>query len=286
MLVCSNVLSDDLKFAGEVDKTQYELGRTHFESLQRYSKMPKYGKCWTNTLVSLQEGCKQLTELTQSRLALAYLNCFLQVYGKDPYPCDDSINVQDCTLGITESDRSSLATFFTHTQDMCYFLQAQVWHEITRNMITTLSQTTTEVMENLADAINLQKEALSNQEIIITQSMNLSHMINSSSENLYIFFNRTHQQLNLIIGIVDAISFFQKVLYGKISLINSITYYCVWVCGSLLFTSTARTKSARFSMIIFVIFNMFIDFLLYLMYIGNLMDFSYIEVSGIVLFMY
>lgn len=260
LFVCSTALRD---FKLEVDKTQYEAGKTQFELLQTQSQMPEYGKCWTSTVVSLQEGCKHLTDFTQSRLALAYLNCFLQVQGREPYPCDESMRVRECMLDITESDRSSLATFFTHTQNICYFLQSQVWHENTQATITRLSQTSSEVAENLAATTELQREALHNQEIIIQQSVNLSHVINSSSENLHAvisdFRKTTDEQRLLINDIFDKIASLQRTMLGEFSGFYSIVYYTMSVLLSYLVTSTPRTGSARFWMFGIVTANILVE---------------------------
>lgn len=50
---------------------------------------------------------------------------------------------------MNEVDRSSLTTFFTHTQNICYFLQAQVWQEETDMTINRLSATSSQVSLNL-----------------------------------------------------------------------------------------------------------------------------------------
>lgn len=260
LFVCSTALRD---FKFEVDKTQYEAGKTQFELLQTQSQMPQYGTCWTGTVLSLQEGCKHVTDVTQSRLALAYLNCFLQVQGREPYQCDDGMRVSECMLDITESDRSSLATFFTHTQNICYFLQSQVWHENTQATITRLSQTSSEVAENLAATTDLQREALRNQEIIIQQSVNLSHVINSSSENLHAvisdFRKTTDEQRLLINDIFGKIASLQRTMLGEFSGFYSIVYYTMSVLLSYLVTSTPRTGSARFWMFGIVTANILIE---------------------------
>lgn len=260
LFVCSTALRD---FKFEVDKTQYEAGKTQFELLQTQSQMPRYGTCWTGTVLSLQEGCKHVTDVTQSRLALAYLNCFLQVQGREPYQCDDGMRVSECMLDITESDRSSLATFFTHTQSICYFLQSQVWHENTQATITRLSQTSSEVAENLAATTDLQREALRNQEIIIQQSVNLSHVINSSSENLHAvisdFRKTTDEQRLLINDIFGKIASLQRTMLGEFSGFYSIVYYTMSVLLSYLVTSTPRTGSARFWMFGIVTANILIE---------------------------
>ncbi|XP_061187441.1 uncharacterized protein LOC133195574 [Saccostrea echinata] len=265
----------------EMDKTQYEEGRTQFEVLQRRSQNPKYGKCWTNTVVLLQEGCKHLTDVTQSRLALSYLNCFLEIQGRTTYPCDETVSVRECLLDVTESDRTSLTNFFTHTHSICYFLQSQVWHENTQNTITRLSQASDEVAENLAATTDLQKEALKNQEIIIQQSTNLSNIINSSSENLHAvildFQKTTDEQRILINDIFDKIVHLQKTMLGEFSGFYSIVYYTVSIVLSYLITSTPRTAAARFWMFGIVTFNIIIERVIIYMFTSGYLEEDNIE---------
>ena len=62
-----------------VDMTRYHEGKHQFELIQQNSNRPRYGFCWKNAISAIQSGCKRLTDVEQTRLALAYLNCFLQV---------------------------------------------------------------------------------------------------------------------------------------------------------------------------------------------------------------
>ncbi|XP_048741646.2 uncharacterized protein LOC125655413 [Ostrea edulis] len=257
----------------DVDKKQYESGKTQYELLQTQAQMPEYGKCWTNTLTSLQEGCKHLTDETQTRLALAYLNCFLQVQGRDSYQCDEGMSTRECLLDITEADRPSLTTFFTHTQNICYFLQSQVWHEKTQNTIKRLSRASDEVAENLAATTVLQREALRNQEVIMQQSTNLSLIINSSSENLHAIISDFHKMTNdqriLINDIFDKIVHLQRTMLGEFSGFYSVVYYTLSIMLSYLLTSTPRTAPARFWMFGIMTLNIIIERFIITMFISG-----------------
>ncbi|XP_062610580.1 uncharacterized protein LOC134272351 [Saccostrea cucullata] len=268
----------------EVDKTRYEEGRTQYEVLQRRSENPQYGKCWTSTVAMIQEGCRHLTDVTQSRLALAYLNCFLEVQGRSPYHCDETMSVKECLLDVTESDRTSLTNFFTHTHSICYFLQSQIWHENTQNTITRLSQASDEVAENLAATTDLQREALKNQEIIIQQSTNLSNIINSSSENLPAvmsdFQKTTDKQRILINDIFDKIVHLQKTMLGEFSGFYSIVYYTVSIVLSYLLTSTPRTAAARFWMFGIVTLNIIMERIIISMFTSGYVEDGNIEESA------
>lgn len=81
-------------------------------------------------------GCKRLTDDEQSRMALTLANCHLAKAGFDTYPCDETMEIKDC-LNPMKGDSISFnayTEFFTHTQDICFFLQSQVYD----SMITVI----------------------------------------------------------------------------------------------------------------------------------------------------
>ena len=227
----------------EVDKTQYEAGRAQFELLQSQSQLRQYGKCWTNTLSSMQEGCARLTADMQKRLAFAYLKCYLG--DRDTYTCDDSMSFEECRDTIKDiADRSSLATFFAHTKQICYFLQSQKWQENTQATISRLSQVSDEVAENLAATTDLQREALRNQEVILEQAKNFGKKLN---EERHVIDNILDKILNI------------KMMLGEFWGIYSIVYYILSLLLSYLVTSTPRTSGARFWMFGIVTLNIMVE---------------------------
>ena len=229
----------------EVDKTQIEAGREQYECLQSRSQLPQYGKCWTDILLSMQRGCAHLTADMQARLALSYLNCFLQMLGSNrTYFCDDSMNITECMRNLTDSDSSSLANFFTCTQSICYFLQSQKWQEKTQATISRLSQVSDDVAENLAATTELQREALQNQVVILEQAKNFSKTLN---EERHVIDNI----LDIILNI--------KMMLGEFWGFYSIVYYTLFVLLSYLVTSTPRTSGARFWMFGIVTLNIMVE---------------------------
>ena len=57
-------------------------GKMQYEIIKMDSAMPQYGPCWRNALALLDRGCKHLDDDMQSRLALAFTNCFLAKVSK------------------------------------------------------------------------------------------------------------------------------------------------------------------------------------------------------------
>lgn len=256
LLVVLLVIQIEMKFT-KIDKTKYQAGKDEYELIQRKSELPDYGYCWKNTVMLLNTDCKQVTAEIQGKLALAYLNCFLIMQGLMPYKCEESNSLSQCTSGMKDADRSSLATFFTHTQNICYFLEAQVWHDQTENTINRLSTSADDVAARLEESSDLQsemikqqKESIENQVEILDKAANLSKMISSSSETIHSMFdefrNITKDQWNLINDLVNKITHLQSVVIGEFTGFYSVVYYALMLLVSYLLTSTHRTATARF----------------------------------------
>jgi len=241
----------------EIDKSKYEEGKSQYALMDSKSKLPKYGQCWKDAIVTIQTGCKELDDIMQSRLALAYLNCFLEVQGRTIYHCSSLDSIADCTQMMNDVDRGSFTTFFTYTQNICYFLESQKWHQETERAIDRLSVNSEEVVNQLEQTSELQSEmikrqntTLKNQEIILDKAANLSDIISESKENIHIMFEEfkktTNEQRMLINDVFDKVAKLQLTVLGEFSGFYSIIYYTLSVIVSYLLTSTQRTSGARF----------------------------------------
>lgn len=250
------ILFPVLAFGTSVDQTKFEEGRRQYELMQRQSQMPKYGACWLNAMATIQQGCRQLTDDTQSRLSLAYLNCFLELQGRPSYSCSMHDEVKDCVKDMKEADVSSLTTFFTHTQNICYFLQAQIWHEHTEDTIARLSDSSSQVVEQLENSHELQKnmllsqsQSLENQDRLMNQTLNLNNIINSSSKTVQALFEdlkeTTQEQREIIRDLFDQLSKLQTTILGEVSTFYSLCFYVLSIIVCYLLTSTPRTAGAR-----------------------------------------
>lgn len=67
-----------------------------------------------------------LNDEVQSRLALNFANCFLEKAGLRTYPCEPDTPISECLVNIDNNAFTTYSNFFTHTHNMCYFLQSQV----------------------------------------------------------------------------------------------------------------------------------------------------------------
>ena len=253
-----------------IDPDRVSAGKQEYDLLRQRSEMPRYGTCWKNAMITIQTGCKRLTDDLQSRLALAYLNCFLQGQGRDIYDCDMSQPFHKCTANMKDVDRGSFTTFFTHTQNICYFLEAQVWHELTETTIDRLSVSSSHVATKLEESYELQNElmkqqneSMKTQEQILSNAANLSDIISQSSSNIHSMFEdfkkTTQEQRMLITDVFDRISKLQHMVLGEFSGFYSVIYYTLSIIVSYILTSTSRTGSARFWLFGIMTMNMVVE---------------------------
>ncbi|KAK7488541.1 hypothetical protein BaRGS_00020158 [Batillaria attramentaria] len=240
-----------------LDRSTYEEGRKQFELIQHQSELPQYGQCWKDAMVFIQNGCKRLSDDMQGRLALAYLNCFLSLQGRDVYECSQGTPVVDCTREMSDVDRGSFTTFFTHTQNICYFLQAQIWNEAAEHTIARLAESSSHVAEQLQQSHELQHEmikqqndSLQNQKVLMNNAANLTSVLANSSEEInrlfFTFKETTKEQRMLITDVFDQLISLKQTVVGEFSGFYSILYYFFSVLLCYLLTSTARTGGARF----------------------------------------
>ncbi|KAK3753460.1 hypothetical protein RRG08_056352 [Elysia crispata] len=254
--LCWLTLIPALALGTGIDPTRYNEGKRQYELMQKQSERPKYGQCWISAMTTIHFGCKQLTDDTQTRLSLAYLNCFLELQGRPSYSCSEEDEVKDCVKDMKEADRSSFTTFFTHTQNICYFLQAQVWHEQTEDTISRLSDSSYQVVEQLENSHELQKNmllsqsvSLENQERLMNQTVSLNNIINSSSKTVQVLFDdlkkSTQEQREVIMDLFDQLSKLQTTILGEVSTFYSLCFYVLSIIVCYLLTSTPRTAGAR-----------------------------------------
>ena len=99
----------------------------------------------------------QLSDNTQARLALNFANCFLAQAGQQEYPCPAEQEITRCLQNVDNNAFTTYSNFYTHTQNMCYFIKSQEWQEKTDNTITRLSSSSAKVAMEMEESHNLQK---------------------------------------------------------------------------------------------------------------------------------
>ncbi|XP_072025194.1 uncharacterized protein [Amphiura filiformis] len=236
-------------------------GRTQLNQIQDYSRHPHYGQCWTSALARLHEGCKQLTEEEQGRMALSFANCHLEKAGFTTYHCTEDQNLTTCLQQMKGNiiAFNAYTEFFTHTQDICFFLQSQVWHERTENTVSRLAQSSEDVAEQLDFSSKLQEEmiqkqssSLEQQEEIIKNGAYLKEALKSSTKDMKDVFaevkQNTENQRAQLDATFDRVTQIQRVILGEFTWFNSFFFFAGAILICYLVTSTPRTSGARLIM--------------------------------------
>ncbi len=248
----------------------FQQGKEKYEAIERNTQMPRYSQCWTDALKKLSVGCKHLTDDMQSRLAITFTNCHLAKTGRTQYPCDDDVDLAVCTNDMTTEAYIVFTEFFTHTQSICFYLQSQVWHDATQNVITRLADTSEQVAQQIEDSSHLQNELLkkqndsiSNQQILIERGGELKKTLEVSSINvnkmLEEFKDSTSEQRALIFEVFDKVTALQSVVMGEFTGFYSLIFYTASVLVSYLLTSTPRTSGARFRLFVLMTLNAVVE---------------------------
>uniref|UniRef100_W5NBV2 Uncharacterized protein n=1 Tax=Lepisosteus oculatus TaxID=7918 RepID=W5NBV2_LEPOC len=127
-----------------------EEGRAQLQRVQGFAAQPRYGACWTRALERLRGGCRELTEDTQSRVALAFAHCHLRRSGRSFPECTGSSSVEDCTRHMDAVAFGTYTEFFTHAHSICYFLQSERWQHQAENTIHRLTESSAGIADQLA----------------------------------------------------------------------------------------------------------------------------------------
>lgn len=139
---------------GREEEERKTLGERKFREILRMSESDQ---CWKNAVSQLKSRCKSLTDIEQSRLAVAFANCHLQKSGRKTYFCDNTMSIKDCTVDMNSLAFQTYTEFFTHTGHICYFLQNLLWQEKAENVIFELSEASSETVQKLQTSLEHHK---------------------------------------------------------------------------------------------------------------------------------
>ena len=103
------------------------LGSSKLTELSLAVKRPRYGDCWARALAALETVCQELEEESHSRLALQFANCQLAQSGQATFPCPAEQSLSSCLESVDSIGWTSYTSFYSHTHNMCYFIQSQLW---------------------------------------------------------------------------------------------------------------------------------------------------------------
>ena len=176
--------------AGSNGDSRQAKGREKFEELERDAEN---NKCWRAALDSLDSTCKELTNTKQMRLALSFANCHLESAGRQVYPCPATRDIKECINKDRMEDTAFdiYTQFYTHSNNLCYYLQSRIWQQQTESTINRLSTTSQETVNKLEQSLDYhremetrQQQSLKNQEAIIKQDGKIAQSLAHTRLNM------------------------------------------------------------------------------------------------------
>lgn len=219
------------------------------------SSLPQYGACWKAAVEHLDEGCKRLSEETQSDIALHLTNCFLEMSGHKTYNCelDKKYNLRAiCISSMSERAFNVYIEFYTHTQNICWFLRGQIWQEIISENTWKVGKQLQLTALNQERILQAQRESLKLQEKMLKDGRNLELLL----ESLHVSSN-THQ--NILMMLSKSINNLQSWIMGEVSWIDSVIFYMISVFLTFLLTSSQRTLSSRIPISFLLFLNLLLE---------------------------
>ena len=165
------------------DDSRQAKGRNKYKELERDAEN---SQCWRAALDSLDSTCSKLTDTRQMRLALSFANCHLESTGRQTYPCTTAMDVKDCINKdiMNDSDFQIYTQFYTHANNLCYYLQSRLWQQQTETTINRLSSTSQETVDKLEQSLDYhremeskQQQSLQNQEAIMEQDNKIAQSL-------------------------------------------------------------------------------------------------------------
>ena len=169
---------------------QREKGK---KKLEEISNTAEYSTCWKEALDGLHSSCRTMSDNDQRRLALAFTNCHFESSNRGTYPCPKNVDISECTSTEKMDDAAFhvYTEFFTHSNNICYFVQSLLWQEKTETTINKLSDASEVTVEKLEESLKYHKKleakqtlSLKNQEVILEQDHKISQTLENTKSNM------------------------------------------------------------------------------------------------------
>ncbi|CAL4125804.1 unnamed protein product, partial [Meganyctiphanes norvegica] len=202
-------------------------GELQYQMVAREATMPRY----TAVHVSI---CN-----VQSRVALAFTNCYVARFGWDTYPCEMEQELSECMSSLDNRAASIYSSMLTNTLAMCQFLQAQAWHKSTYDAVTNLRAA--------SDAVSSQLTEAADSATALRQQLNaqLVESRDSLKEAFGEIRDSTMEQRGLIVDVFDRLARLQALVMDEFTWFYAIVFYVSGVIVSMIATYTQRTLGAR-----------------------------------------
>ena len=120
---------------------RFLLGQRFFE--QKSSAAERGSACWHKAVAACNATCAEVLAMGPAKqtLALAFTNCHLVDSLRPPVPCASiTASVASCTARMSDAVFALYTAFFTHADNVCFFLQAEAWQISTEQTIAALGR--------------------------------------------------------------------------------------------------------------------------------------------------
>uniref|UniRef100_A0A1X7UEI2 Uncharacterized protein n=1 Tax=Amphimedon queenslandica TaxID=400682 RepID=A0A1X7UEI2_AMPQE len=244
LLMASPLMADKENVPVYEENPSNTWGKIGEEKVEQIRREAQHSTCWKEALVSLETSCKNLSDTSQSRLALSFANCHLERSGRRTYPCIGGQSIRDCT-SPNVMDNFAFQTyteFFTHSSHMCFYLQSTLWRERTERTINDLGKTSTEVVSKLEESLEyhkkmetLQSTSLSNQRDILSHEQKIASSIQAGHTRFSNYFEEMIEKAEKQKLLLDSIfsnlnKGFDGIQWFLTSILGEVTYF-----GTILF---------------------------------------------------
>lgn len=206
-----------------------------------------------------------MSEDTQSDIALHITNCFLEMSGHETYNCelDKKPNIRgSCISSMSDRAFNVYTEFYTHTQNICWFLRGQVWHETISENTLRVGKQLESSAKNQEEILRSQRESLVLQEKLLKYGKNLEKIM----EDFYI---STQQHNEILLLMSKSLGNLQSWLIGELSWVDLIVFYVSASIVICIFTSTSRTITARLPILFLLLGNAVIERLICITFTSN-----------------
>lgn len=249
------------------DPERLAVGKERFNILQRDAE---HSPCWRSALEKLNSTCKEMTDVSQSRLALAFTNCHLEKAGRETYPCGEGTSVEDCTNVSTMGDFAFqiYTQFYTHASHLCYFVQSRLWQSRTERTIGRLAETSTETVKKLELSLEYhemldmkQDQALKNQENILEQDEQIAKSLQNTKMEMDKAFQEMSDKaekqkfvldkmLTKLIQGMQNIQWILSLMLGEFVSLETFAFFVVSFCVSTFLPQFGYTRIFLYSILI------------------------------------
>ena len=247
--------------------------RIHAEKskLEEFTTNVKSSDCWRKAVEGIEKRCKSLGDIEQSYLAIGFTNCHMSKLGRKILWCSrETQSIEQCTGSIDDTTYFACTTFFTHTANICFYVNSEMWQQRTEETISKLSRTSQDVVEQLEESaerqflvLEKQNVSLENQKEIISNEIHLSETLRNPTLNAKKAFEDMRQnaleQKALFLKSVEKVRELQSMILGEFISLQSVAFYIAVVCSCYFLPSTPRTAAARLPLFIGLFVLMFIE---------------------------